>query len=158
MQQRAKAPSPVEQKHMATLLEKRSPSEPATVPPGEAGRPLLPSWSRSALTVVKAVHSLLYAAIEYCMWYPIYAGLKGQEDRRTAIAAGIFGGESIILLGNGVAARLPGLAEKRGAASGSVTDIYLPGVLASHLILINVPPLALALWLHVRNVLRSSRA
>ncbi len=153
VEQREKAPSPVDERHMATLLEKRSPSEPATVPPGGAGISLPPSWRRSALVGVKAVHSLLYFAIEYCMGYLIYAGLKGREDRRTAMAAGVVGGESLIFLGNRCRCPLTGVAEHLGAASGSVTDIYLPGFLASHLVLIHVPLLALALCLHVRNFL-----
>jgi hypothetical protein len=36
------------------------------------------------------------------MGYLIYAGLKGREDRRTAIAAGDFGGESLIFGGEPV--------------------------------------------------------
>ncbi len=158
MEQREKAPSPVSEKHRATLLEQRSLAEPATVPSGAADRPLPPSWRRSALVGVKAMHSLLYFAIEYCMGYLIYAGLRGREDRRTAIAAGVVGGESLIFLGNRCRCPLTGLAENLGAASGSVTDIYLPDFLASHLVLIHVPLLALALCLHVRNFLRRSRA
>ncbi len=110
---------------MVTLLEKRSLSERATAPPSSAGS-LPPSWRRSALVGVKAMHSLLYFAIECCMGYLIYAGLKGLEDRRTAIAAGVVGGESLIFLGNRCRCPLTGLAENLGAASGSVTDIYLP--------------------------------
>ena len=112
-----------------------------------------PSWRRPALAGVKAVHSLLYFAIEFCMGYLIYAGLKGREDRRTAMAAGVVGAESLIFLGNRCRCPLTGLAENLGADSGSVTDIYLPGFLASHLVLIHMPLLALALCLHVRNFL-----
>jgi hypothetical protein len=158
VEQREKAPSPGEEKHMAALIEKRSLSEPATVPPGGAGISLPPSWRRSALASVKAVHSLLYFSIEFCMGYLIYTGLKGREDRRTAMAAGVVGAESLIFLGNRCRCPLTGLAENLGAASGSVTDIYLPGFLASQLVLIHVPLLALALCLHVRNFLRRSRA
>lgn len=139
---------------MTTRFEKRSLSERATVPPGEAGISLPPSWRRSALVGVKAVHSLLYFSIEYCMGYLIYTGLKGREDRRTAIAAGVVGTESIIFLGNRCRCPLTALAKELGATSGSVTDIYLPGFLASHLVLIHVPLLALALCLHVRNFRR----
>jgi len=157
-EQRAKAPSPGEERHRAALLEKRSLSEPATVPHGGEGISFPPSWRRSALVGVKAVHSLLYFSIEYCIGYLIYAGLKGREDRRTAMAAGVVGAESLIFLGNRCRCPLTGLAENLGAASGSVTDLYLPGFLASHLVLIHVPLLALALCLHVRNFLRRSRA
>ena len=138
---------------MATPLEKRSLSERATVPPGEARISHSLSWKRLALVGVKTVHSLLYFSIEFCVGYLIYAGLKGREDRRTAIAAGVVGGESLIFLGNRCRCPLTGLAEHLGAAHGSVTDIYLPGFLASHLVLIHVPLLALALFLHVRNFL-----
>src|SRR6266566_9172557 len=157
-EQREKAPSPVEERHMATLLEKRSLSERATVPPGSAGISLPPSWRGSALVGVKAVHSLLYLSIEFCMGYLIYTGLKGREDRRTAMAAGVVGAESLIFLGNRCRCPLTGLAENLGAASGSVTDIYLPGFLASHLVLIHVPLLALALCLHVRNFRRQVKS
>ena len=158
VEQREKTPSPIEERHRATLIEKRSLSEPATVPPVSAFRPLPPSWRKPALVGVKAVHSLLYFSIEYCMGYLIYTGLKGREDRRTAIAAGVVGGESLIFLGNRCSCPLTGLAENLGAASGSVSDIYLPGFFASHLVLIHVPLLALALCLHVRNFRRQVKS
>lgn len=153
VEHREKAPSPIEERHRATLIEKRSLSEPATV-----FRPFPPSWRRPALVGVKAVHSLLYFSIEFCMGYLIYTGLKGREDRRTAIAAGVVGGESLIFLGNRCRCPLTGLAENLGAASGSVTDIYLPSFIASHLPLIHVPLLALALCLHVRNFQRQFKS
>ena len=156
--QREKVPSPVEEEHLATLLEQRSLSEPATIPLGATGRPLPPFWRRLALVSVKAVHSLLYFSIEFCMGYLIYAGLKGREDRRTAIAASVVVGESMIFLGNRCRCPLTRFTHNLGDAHGSVTDIYLPGFLASHLVLIHVPLLALALCLHVRNFLRRSRA
>ncbi len=139
-------------------LLKQSISEPAVVPPGAAGRLLPLSWRRPALVVVKAMHSLIYFSIEFCIGYLIYAGLKGREDRRTAIAAGVVAGESLIFVGNRCCCPLTGVTEALGAARGSVTDIYLPGFLASNLVPIHVPLLALALCLHARNFLRRSRA
>ena len=115
-------------------------------------------WRTLALVSLKAVHSLLYFSIEFCMGYLIYAGLKGREDKRTAIAASVVVGESLLFLGNRCRCPLTGLAHKLGDAHGSVTDIYLPDFLASNLPLIHVPLLALALFLHVRNVLRKSKA
>jgi hypothetical protein len=138
------------------LLLKRAISEPAAVPPGAAGRLLPPSWRRSALVGVKAVHSLIYFSIEFCMGYLIYAGLKGREDKSTAIATGVVAAESLIFVGNRCRCPLTDLAKDLGAASGSVTDIFLPGFLASNLVPIHVPLLALALCLHVRNFLQRS--
>ena len=139
------------------LLLERANSEPVTLPPGAAERLLLPTLRRLALVSVKAVHSLIYFSVEFCMGYLIYAGLKGREDRRTAITAGVVVGESIIFLGNRCRCPLTGLAEHLGAARGSVTDIYLPGFLAANLVWIHIPLLALVLCLHARNFLRRSR-
>ncbi|HEX6110493.1 MAG TPA: hypothetical protein VFZ02_13860, partial [Ktedonobacteraceae bacterium] len=97
------------------LLVKRTICEPTTVPPGTNGRLPPLSWRRLALVSVKAVHSLIYFSIEFCMGYLIYAGLKGREDRRTAIAAGVVAGESIISLGNRCRCPLTGVAEDLGA-------------------------------------------
>ena len=139
------------------LLLKRSISDLTIVPPCTGDRLLPPSWRRPALIGVKAVHSLIYFSIEFCMGYLIYAGLKGREDRRTAIAAGVVMGESIIFLGNRCRCPLTGVAEDLGAARGSVTDIYLPRWLASNIFPLHVPLLALALCVHARNFLRRSR-
>ncbi len=137
---------------------KRSMFEPSTVPSGAAGRLLPSSWRRPALVGVKTVHSLIYFSVEFCMGYLIYAGLKGREDRRTAIAAEVVASESIIFVGNRCRCPLTGLEEALGATRDSVTDIYLPRWLASHLVPIHVPLLALALCLHTRNFLRRSKA
>jgi len=109
---------------------------------------------KPALVGLKAVHSLIYFSVEFCVGYLIYAGLKGRKDRRTAIAAAIVIGECIIFLGNGCRCPLTGLAEDLGAAHGSVTDIYLPRWLASNLVSIHVPLLVLALYLHAKNFLQ----
>ncbi|GCE25070.1 hypothetical protein KDA_05540 [Dictyobacter alpinus] len=119
-----------------------------------AGRPVPEAWRRPALVSVKVIHSLIYFSIEFCMGYIIYAGLKRQEDRRTAIAAGVVAGECIIFLGNRCRCPLTGVAEELGDASGSVTDIYLPELLAANLVWIHVPLLALALYLHARNFIQ----
>jgi hypothetical protein len=136
---------------------KPSISEPAMVPPGTVDRLLPPSWRRPLLVGVKAVHSLIYFSIEFCVSYLIYTGLKGREDKRTAIAAGVVAAESLIFVGNRCRCPLTGLAKNLGASSGSVTDIYLPSFLASNLVPIHVPLLALAMGLHARNFLRHPR-
>ncbi|MBA2679585.1 MAG: hypothetical protein H0U76_14460 [Ktedonobacteraceae bacterium] len=71
-------------------------------------------WRRAAFVGVKAVHSLIYFSIEFCMGYLIYTGLKRQEDRRTAITAGVVAGETLIFLGNRCRCPLTGLAEELG--------------------------------------------
>jgi hypothetical protein len=55
----------------------------------------------------------------------------------------------------GSAARSPELAERYGAQSGSVTDIYLPKWLAHNMPAIHAPVLVLMTYLHARNLRRS---
>jgi hypothetical protein len=55
-------------------------------------------------------------------------------------------------LANGFRCPLTRLAEAAGAASGSVTDIYLPTWFARNLPAIHVPLLVLIGWLHGRTL------
>jgi hypothetical protein len=49
---------------------------------------------------------------------------------------------------------MTGLAERAGATSGSVTDIYLPQWFARNLPAIHLPLLVLSVWLHGRTLRR----
>lgn len=111
--------------------------------------------SNAALTAIKVVHTLAWFSIESCVVYALCAGFTKRADRRTAIAAGVVAGESLIFSANRCRCPLTQLAERLGAERGSVTDIYLPRWFAHHLPAIHVPLLVLAVHLHARN-LRSS--
>ena len=106
----------------------------------------------SALMAVKAVHTAIWFSIEAAMGYWLYAGIRGRADRKAAIAAGVVAAECLIFLANGAHCPLTKVAEKLGAESGSVTDIYLPRWLARHLPVIHVPLVVIACVLHWRNV------
>jgi len=108
----------------------------------------------AALVAVKAVHTLAWFSIEACMVYVLYAGFAGRSDRRAAIAAGVVAGETLVFAANGFRCPLTDLAERLGAENGSVTDIYLPGWFARNLPAIHAPLIALAVYLHVRNIRR----
>lgn len=111
--------------------------------------------ARRALAATKAVHTLAWFSIEACMVYVLYAGFAGRSDRRVAIAAGVVAGESLIFAANGFRCPLTGVAERLGAADGSVTDIYLPRWIAHYLPAIHVPILLLAAYSHGRNIRRA---
>ena len=111
---------------------------------------------RRALTVVKGIHTIIWAFVEAAMLYLLASGAAGRSDRRAAAAAAIVGAECLVFLANGARCPLTGLAESLGAEDGSVTDIYLPGWLARSLPLLHVPLILTAGWLHWRN-LRGSR-
>ena len=108
--------------------------------------------STRALGVVKAVHTVIWLAVEMAMGYLLYSGARGHSDRRAAVAGAIVGGETLLFLGNGARCPLTDVAESLGAESGSVTDLYLPPWLAENLPVIHVPLVTLAIVLHGRNI------
>jgi len=115
-----------------------------------------PRRSSAALVAVKSLHTFAWLSIESCMVYLLYAGFARRSDRRAAVAAGVVAGESLIFVADGFRCPLTQLAEHLGAERGSVTDIYLPDWLAHNLPGIHVPLIALAAFLHARN-LRAGR-
>lgn len=108
--------------------------------------------SNVAIEAIKAVHTLIWFAIESCMAYLLYSGFAGRSDRRAGVAAGVVAGESLIFAANGFRCPLTGVAEGLGAERGSVTDIYLPRWFAHNLPAIHVPLIVLAGYLHARNL------
>ena len=107
--------------------------------------------SAVAVAAIKAVHTLTWFSIESSMVCVLYDGFVGRSGRRTAIAASVVVGESLIFVANGCRCPLTQLVEWVSAEHGSVTDIYLPGWLAHNLAAIHVPLIALAGYLHARN-------
>lgn len=125
-----------------------------TAGPGASGAgPPTPEGARRRyrLTVIKAVHTAAWFLIESCMGYLLVAGFAGRTDRRAAVAAAVVAGEIAVFTLNGFRCPLTALAEREGAASGSVTDIYLPRWLARNLPAIHVPLVVVAVLLHARN-------
>jgi hypothetical protein len=109
------------------------------------------------LTLIRRVHTLAWFSIEACMVYLLYAGLAGRTDRRAAVAGAVVAGESLIFAANGCRCPLTRLAERSGAESGSVTDIWLPCWFAHSLPAIHLPLMVLAAGLHGRNLRRRIR-
>jgi hypothetical protein len=105
-----------------------------------------------ALALIKAAHTLAWFSIESCMAYVLYAGAARRTDRRAALAGAVVAGESLVFAANGFHCPLTQLAEKIGAADGSVTDIWLPRWFAHNLPAIHVPLLAAAAYLNGRNL------
>ena len=106
----------------------------------------------AALTAIKLVHTLAWFSIESCMVYVLWAGFTRHSNRRAGIAAAVVAGESLVFAANGFRCPLTQIAERAGAESGSVTDIYLPRWFAHNLPAIHVPLIALAGYLHTRNL------
>jgi hypothetical protein len=110
-----------------------------------------------ALTFVTAVHTLTWLSVESCVGYVLYAGLARKTGRHAAVAGVVVAGESLIFAANGFRCPLTKLAERYGAADGSVTDIWLPRWFAKNLPAIHVPLLAAAAYLNGRNLHEQQR-
>ena len=110
-------------------------------------------WQAHArrLALIRGVHTAAWFSIESCVGYLLWAGATGRSDRRSGAAAAVVTGECLDFAGAGFRCPLTGLAERAGATSGSVTDIYLPAWFARNLPAIHVPSLVLIGWLHGRT-------
>jgi hypothetical protein len=109
------------------------------------------------LAAIRTVHTAVWMGIEVSMIYVVGAGLRGRTDRRVAMASAIVAGETVVFAANGFRCPLTSVAESLGAEDGSVTDIYLPQWFARNLPAIHVPLIALAVYLHARNLRRRTR-
>ena len=99
----------------------------------------VPVRPAAAVAAIKTVHTLAWLGIESCVLYLLYAGFARRTDKRAAAAAAVVGGEVLVFAGNGFRCPLTGLAERFGAQSGSVTDIYLPKWFAHNMPAIHAP-------------------
>jgi hypothetical protein len=117
-------------------------SEPSIVPQIHARR----------LGLIRGVHTAAWFSGESCVGYLVCARTTGRSDRRAVAAATVVAGECLIFAANGFRCPLTGLAERAGATSGSVTDIYLPAWFPRNLPAIHVPLLVLIGWLHGRSL------
>ncbi len=118
-----------------------------------------PAARRGAkLKAIKAVHTFAWFTIEAAMIYVLYAGLRGRSDRRAGLAGAVVIAETGVFAGNGFHCPLTAVAQRLGAESGSVTDIYLPKWFAHNLPAIHAPLLVLAVALHWRNLRRVRRS
>jgi hypothetical protein len=104
------------------------------------------------LKAVKAFHTLAWFTIEGCMLYVLYAGVRGEPDRRAGLAATVVALETLVFAANGFRCPLTAMARNLGDSTGSVTDIYLPRWLARNLPAIHVPLIIAAGVLHWRNL------
>jgi hypothetical protein len=114
-----------------------------------------PSQSRAVIAAVKTVHTAVFFAVASSIGYLVWSGATGRTDRRAVLAGAIVAGESLVFAGNGWRCPLTDVAERFGAESGSVTDIYLPPWVASHIPHVSVPAVTLGGFLHARNLVRA---
>ena len=124
-----------------------------------------PTWSRvitaplsgvippdrrgEALSVIKAIHTAIFASIAGAIVIALWDGLQGRPRRRTAIAGGMVVAETALYVTNNQVCPLTPLAEELGAAQGSVVDLYLPPWAATQIPLVAGTAALVALALNV---------
>ena len=113
-------------------------------------RPLLLAATRSVHTAV------FFAELGAILWL-VVSGALGRRDRTVGIAAGLVGAEAAVFVLNDHVCPLTPLAERLGARSGSVSDIFLPDVVARTIPTWSSALVCLAAALHLRGLIRAWR-
>ena len=98
-----------------------------------------------ALAGVKSIHTLAFVVISGAIGVVALDGIRGRPSGRTGVAASIALAECVVFAANGFVCPLTPLAERLGARRGSVTDIFLPEIVARNLTPIATPILAVGL-------------
>lgn len=119
---------------------------------GDAG---VSATHRLALIAIKAVHTLIFAVELTCIGWLVGTGATGRRDRTVGVAAGLVAAESFVWIANDHICPLTPLAERLGARHGSVSDIFLPDLLARTIPLWSSALLVLAGALHLRAARRA---
>jgi hypothetical protein len=99
------------------------------------------------LFAIKLVHTAVFWVLSLCVAYALYSGVAGPITTWTWIAVGLLCVESVVLVVSGWTCPLTILAERVGAARGSVADIFLPAWLADRIFPVCGTAFAIALVL-----------
>lgn len=78
------------------------------------------------LSVVRLLHTLIFAIMASAVFYVDYCGLVGRTDWVFYSAVGLIVLEGIVFFGNGAKCPLTDLAQKYGAQKGYVFDTFFP--------------------------------
>jgi len=115
------------------------------------GTPASGSW----LVLIKTVHSAVFLVELASILWLLATGLAGRRDRTVALAAAMVAGEAGVFVANSGVCPLTPLAERYGAVRGSVSDIFLPDIVARTIPIWASALVGLAVGLHARGVIRT---
>jgi hypothetical protein len=102
---------------------------------------------------VKLVHTAIFWLLSACVLYALFSGVADRVTTWTWVAIGLVLIESVVLMASGWTCPLTLLAERLGAARGSVTDIFLPRWFADRIFPICGTTYAVALLVVLLRVL-----
>jgi hypothetical protein len=107
-----------------------------------------------AVIVLKAAHTAIFASELAAILWLVVSGLHGRRDRTVAIAVTAVAVEAAVFLANDGVCPITPLTERLGASHGSVSDIFLPDVLARNTPIWSTALLIIAGLLHLRALRR----
>lgn len=110
------------------------------------------------LTAIRAIHSAVFLAELASILWLLVTGITGRRDRSVVVAAALVAAESAVFVANAGVCPLTPLAERHGAASGGVSDIFLPDAVARTIPIWATSLVVLATGLHVRRFVAERRA
>lgn len=113
--------------------------------------------TRASLAAVRALHTAVFFVELASIGWLVVSGWIGRRDRSVAIAAGLVGAEGVVFVANAGICPLTPLAERLGARRGSVSDIFLPDVVARTIPQWSTALVSLAVVLHLRSVRAARR-
>ena len=83
-------------------------------------------WRPATLAAIKTAHTVIFLSIAGLIVLFTWDGVRQRPGRRTSLAAVVALAETAVYASNNRVCPLTPLAEELGAASGTVTDIFLP--------------------------------
>jgi hypothetical protein len=94
----------------------------------DAEEPVVIGPVRARITVrqIKVAHTAVFWMLSFCVLYVLFSGVTARVTRWTWLAVGLVCVEGIVLAAFGGTCPLTILAERSGAARGSVADLFLP--------------------------------
>lgn len=107
------------------------------------------------VTVLKTVHTSIFAGELLAILWLVASGLIGRRDRTVGIAGLAVAVEAAIFLANDGVCPMTPLTERMGAVDGSVSDIFLPDAVARTIPIWTTGLLVVAGLLHLRGILSS---
>ena len=105
----------------------------------------------AAVVALKTVHTIIFAGELAAIVWLVASGLLGRRDRTVGIAAAAVAAEAAVFVANDGVCPITPLTERMGAASGSVSDIFLPNAMARTTPVWSTALLLVAGLLHVRS-------
>ncbi len=112
-----------------------------------------PTAAGVELTAIRAIHSAVFLAELASITWLVITGITGRRDRSVAVAAVLVAGESAVFVANRGVCPLTPLAERRGAAGGRVSDIFLPDAIARTIPIWATSLVVLGAALHLRRLI-----